>query len=72
MATAEGTLVRPWAGRDDSQCVFMYWARDNEGNKTELMGVLAVHVDDIIIAGTVTFEAVITRMKGKLSFRKRM
>ena len=36
------------------------------------MGVLAVHVDDIIIAGTVTFEAVITRMKGKLSFRKRM
>lgn len=52
------------------QCVFMYWARDSEGNKTQLMGLLAVHVDDLIIAGSVAFENILTRMKGKLSFGK--
>ena len=50
------------------QCVFMYWARDSHGNKKELIDLVAVHVDDLIICGSATFEAVLTRMKSKLSF----
>ena len=52
------------------QCVFMYWARDNDGQKLELTGLIAVHVDDLIVAGATAFEAVLTKMKGKLSFGK--
>ena len=52
------------------QCVFMYWARDSFGNKTKLMGLVAVHVDDRMITGCSTFEAVLTKMKSQLTFGK--
>ena len=52
------------------QCVFMYWASDHQGNRKQLMGVLAVHVDDLIICGSVVFESVLARLKEKLTFGK--
>ena len=52
------------------QCVFMYWACDQDGKRQQLMGALAVHVDDIIICGSVVFEKVLKRLKEKLTFGK--
>ena len=49
---------------------FLYGARDSFGNKTKLMGVVAVHVDDLIITGRSPFEAVLTKMKNQLTFGK--
>lgn len=52
------------------QCVFMYWTKDSEGKRRELIGIIAVHVDDLIVAGSPSFESVLTRMKSRLSFGK--
>ena len=52
------------------QCVFMYWARDADGNRKELMGIIAVHVDDLVISGCVTFEKILDRLKTQLTFGK--
>lgn len=51
-------------------CVFVYWARDAGGERKQLMGLLAVHVDDMVVAGSAEFETVLTAMKGELSFGK--
>ena len=51
-------------------CVFAYWACDQNGTRRELMGMLAVHVDDIIICGSVVFESVLTKLKQRLTFGK--
>ena len=53
-----------------TQCGFVYWARDNDGRKWELTGLIAVQVDDLIVAGATAFEAALTKMRGKLSFGK--
>ena len=47
-----------------------YWARDKDGRKVELTGLIAVHVDDLIVTGAATFKTALTKMKGKLSFGK--
>ena len=52
------------------QCVFMYWVRDADGNRKELMGIIAVHVDDLLISGCVTFEKILDRLKTQLTFGK--
>ena len=54
------------------QCVFVYWARDVQGNKRSLslMGVLAVHVDDLVIAGGSTLEPILGKLTEKLTFGK--
>lgn len=51
-------------------CVFANWACDHNGHRRELMGLLAVHVDDIIISGAVVFESVLTKLKQRLTFGK--
>ena len=51
-------------------CVFVYWARDSSGERKQLMGLLAVHVDDMVVAGSAEFEKVLVSLKGELSFGK--
>ena len=51
-------------------CVFVYWARDAVGSRKQLMGLLAVHVDDMVVAGSSEFEKILTALKGELSFGK--
>ena len=51
-------------------CVFLYWARNAEGQPTRLIGIMAVHVDDLITAGNAQYETVLTSLRAKLSFGK--
>ena len=51
-------------------CVFLMWTCDENAKPVSLMGILAVHVDDVIIAGNELFENILTRLKQSLTFGK--
>ena len=51
-------------------CVFVVWNYDSDAKPVSLQGVLAVHVDDVILAGDPLFERVLTKLKQQLTFGK--
>ncbi len=51
-------------------CTFAKWHRDKNGNKIKLSGILALHVDDLLITGDSHFEHTINQLKQMVSFGK--